>query len=909
MINFSSHQAGAVIIDKSPASGKGFNNLLNDDRDKYAICSTNEKKWIIVGLSEEVAITSVVIANYEKYSSTVREFQLLGSLKYPTSEWNDLGTYSAQLMLGEQQFNITNSESTHTRYLKIKILSHFLDEELFTLSQIKVYGQTVFASLQDEVARSDENDIKLLLRDVRDDLQRDDWVLGNESGGFVPVAENSADNLVSVSVDANTFTENAVEEPVLGIEPDQEISCSSNVSVDADITIRKDDPACASERNEIDFSGPGLESTDASGSSDSAMSSSGEEVAFLDTKESLESSSDSIVSENSAVDVTTSKEVELGQEVLASDDSMEGKKVTTEAVFQGDGQEELDEGITVEDETFGQIERLQFTRSEWSIVHSALQRSNLTVDFLKGTIRSIRKFFVDPLSQRMDVDNLERFISTQELPSEKITSQVQETLAIPSNVALESSAEVESENSLVSNSNSSEQNSTPIVEVNPESNFGREQENFDEEVKVTEVSGIISEQQSLTQELTSTASVRTTQSSEQLDMEIVAPVQGEGIGNKVATVDDVDSEAQLGGAISTDVIVVTGSEMEDTEKAVNSGSLVEERGSNSTLNSSDSLSIELQPSRSTNAATENVTATKTTAQAGSSATSSATSSPTSMGKAPLATWSTCLDQLKFSDFQARMLAKLQNKNSSGASDSNSSSAMQQQGEFGHATGNVNNNNNIFKQIIQRIKTLETNQAISEIYLSQLSDCLRMMRDEMMDRQLSQEEHDLRARQNPLSALFTLSLLSHNFSAADPQSPVLPNVDGNIQAAVQLSPFLLPLLSPPTKDVPFDAFWLRMIYFTQVLFRICIRFAWIVTMSGRQDQSRLLTDTLQELRQLLQSSVVEFWCALVCGLMISLCIGLFTLLLMSVGLIWCCCRRSSKDGDHLLEKRRIVLRHG
>jgi hypothetical protein len=146
--NFASHTAGAVILDKSPAAAKGFHNLLNSDKDKYGISPCNEKKWVVIGLSEDILITSVAVANYEKYSSMLKDFQLLASSIYPTNEWIDLGTYTAEPRLGEQTFNITQLANAHTRYLKIKFLTHYLDESLCTLSQIIVHGVTIIASLK-----------------------------------------------------------------------------------------------------------------------------------------------------------------------------------------------------------------------------------------------------------------------------------------------------------------------------------------------------------------------------------------------------------------------------------------------------------------------------------------------------------------------------------------------------------------------------------------------------------------------------------------------------------------------------------------------------------------------------------------------------------------------------------------
>jgi uncharacterized membrane protein len=282
-----------------------------------------------------------------------------------------------------------------------------------------------------------------------------------------------------------------------------------------------------------------------------------------------------------------------------------------------------------------------------------------------------------------------------------------------------------------------------------------------------------------------------------------------------------------------------------------------------------------------------------------------------------------MDQLKFSEFQARLMAKLQQKNGSTSMDTASLDVN------AHTTSPGVNHHNIFKQIIQRMKTLETNQAITEIYLGQLSDCLRLMRDEMMDRQQAQEEHDLRAQQNPLSALFTLALsnitvvsvaqgasivkipavlptsapttatttattTASSSSTATPETIILPTT---------YSPFLLPLLAPPS-DAPFDAFWSRMVSFLRSLIRIMSQFVWIVTLAGKHDQATLLTSTLQELRLLLQSSVIEFWCALVCGLVIALVAGILVVLMMCMWMmVWCCGGSDRRDGDHRNAVRR------
>jgi hypothetical protein len=142
IFNFASQAAGAVILDKSPQSAKGYSHLLTNDKDKYGISPCDEKKWVVIGLSEDILVTSVALANYEKYSSMLKEFQLLASTSYPTEKWINLGIYEAQPRLGEQTFHITDY-SVHTRYLKIKFNTHHGNEDLCTLSQVKIGFMTL----------------------------------------------------------------------------------------------------------------------------------------------------------------------------------------------------------------------------------------------------------------------------------------------------------------------------------------------------------------------------------------------------------------------------------------------------------------------------------------------------------------------------------------------------------------------------------------------------------------------------------------------------------------------------------------------------------------------------------------------------------------------------------------------
>jgi len=189
VVNFASISAGAVVLEASPKA-TGYHNLLNDDKDKYGISPCAEKKWVVIGLSEDIVIEDIVLSNYEKYSSSLRDFQVLGSTSYPVSEWMDLGTFSAAPDLGDQSFEITTP--SWGRYLKFRFLTHHGDEFYCTLSQIRVHGSTVIENLKKEVERSTLEALDLHVI-FDDDSEYSDSTSGSgvDLGSGIPDSSNS----------------------------------------------------------------------------------------------------------------------------------------------------------------------------------------------------------------------------------------------------------------------------------------------------------------------------------------------------------------------------------------------------------------------------------------------------------------------------------------------------------------------------------------------------------------------------------------------------------------------------------------------------------------------------------------------------------------------------------------------
>ncbi|XVF63442.1 hypothetical protein PTKIN_Ptkin09bG0087500 [Pterospermum kingtungense] len=152
--NYASASKGAKILEYNKEA-KGASNILGKDKDKYLRnpCSA-EGKFVVIELSEETLVDTIKIANFEHYSSNLKEFELLGSLVFPTDAWIKLGNFTAANVKHAQPFVLP--EPKWVRYLKLNLLSHYGSEFYCTLSVIEVYGvDAVERMLEDLISVQD----------------------------------------------------------------------------------------------------------------------------------------------------------------------------------------------------------------------------------------------------------------------------------------------------------------------------------------------------------------------------------------------------------------------------------------------------------------------------------------------------------------------------------------------------------------------------------------------------------------------------------------------------------------------------------------------------------------------------------------------------------------------------------
>ncbi|KAG9131846.1 hypothetical protein Leryth_016574 [Lithospermum erythrorhizon] len=149
--NYASASKGAKVLEYNKEA-KGAPNILSRDKDKYLRnpCSA-EDKYVILELSEETLVDTIEIANFEHYSSKLKEFELFGSPLFPTDTWTKLGNFTADNVKHAQRFVLP--EPKWVRYMKLNLLRHYGSEFYCTLSVLEVYGEDAVERMLEDLVQ------------------------------------------------------------------------------------------------------------------------------------------------------------------------------------------------------------------------------------------------------------------------------------------------------------------------------------------------------------------------------------------------------------------------------------------------------------------------------------------------------------------------------------------------------------------------------------------------------------------------------------------------------------------------------------------------------------------------------------------------------------------------------------
>ncbi|MCJ1480375.1 hypothetical protein MMC06_000530 [Schaereria dolodes] len=158
--NYASFDCAATVL-KTNSESKGSTFVLVENKDSYMLnkCSANNK-FFIVELCDDILIDTIVLGNFEFFSSTFRTFRVSVSDRYPVKldKWRDLGTFEARNSRDVQAFLVKNP-LIWARYLRIEFVTHYGNEYYCPVSLLRVHGKTMMDDYKHDFkgARGDED--------------------------------------------------------------------------------------------------------------------------------------------------------------------------------------------------------------------------------------------------------------------------------------------------------------------------------------------------------------------------------------------------------------------------------------------------------------------------------------------------------------------------------------------------------------------------------------------------------------------------------------------------------------------------------------------------------------------------------------------------------------------------------
>ncbi|KAJ6271835.1 UNC-like C-terminal-domain-containing protein, partial [Bipolaris maydis] len=159
--NYASFDCAATVL-KANKQAKSSSSILVENKDSYMlnICSA-DNKFLIVELCDDILVDTVVLANYEFFSSMFRHFRVSVSDRYPVKmeKWRTLGTFEARNSRDIQPFLITEPQ-IWARYLRVEFLTQYGNEYYCPLSLLRVHGTTMLEQFrqEEEEARGIDDD-------------------------------------------------------------------------------------------------------------------------------------------------------------------------------------------------------------------------------------------------------------------------------------------------------------------------------------------------------------------------------------------------------------------------------------------------------------------------------------------------------------------------------------------------------------------------------------------------------------------------------------------------------------------------------------------------------------------------------------------------------------------------------
>ncbi|KAL2753834.1 hypothetical protein ACRALDRAFT_1082729 [Sodiomyces alcalophilus JCM 7366] len=158
--SYSSFDAGATVL-KTSNGAKNAKAILVENKDSYMLleCAA-ENKFVIVELTDDILVDTVVIANFEFFSSMIRQFRVSVSDRYPVKmdKWKNVGVFEAKNSRDIQSFLVPNP-LIWAKYVRIEFLSHYGNEYYCPVSLLRIHGTRMLESWKETEGGSEDDEV------------------------------------------------------------------------------------------------------------------------------------------------------------------------------------------------------------------------------------------------------------------------------------------------------------------------------------------------------------------------------------------------------------------------------------------------------------------------------------------------------------------------------------------------------------------------------------------------------------------------------------------------------------------------------------------------------------------------------------------------------------------------------
>ena len=172
--NYASFDCAATVLKTNPEC-KGSTAVLVENKDSYMLNECSAKnKFFIVELCNDILIDTVVLGNFEFFSSTFQKFRVSVSDRYPVKldKWKTLGTFEARNTREVQAFLVENP-LIWARYLRIEFLTQYGNEYYCPVSLLRIHGKTMMDDYRHDVkAARGEEDVDEDTSEIEDDASK-----------------------------------------------------------------------------------------------------------------------------------------------------------------------------------------------------------------------------------------------------------------------------------------------------------------------------------------------------------------------------------------------------------------------------------------------------------------------------------------------------------------------------------------------------------------------------------------------------------------------------------------------------------------------------------------------------------------------------------------------------------------